>query len=94
MGLGTMRNWLRKIFTPYKVIKEQQHLIENYRFQYEKLIDMVQEEQKRAIQLKETIEHLDRRASELQDEVNIQRAKAAKYLSFYLQEMEKHAPND
>ena len=89
-----MRNWLRKIFTPYKVIKEQQHLIENYRFQYEKLIDMVQEEQKRAIQLKETIEHLDRRASELQDEVNIQRAKAAKYLSFYLQEMEKHAPND
>lgn len=30
-----MRNWLRKIFTPYKVIKEQQHLIENYRFQYE-----------------------------------------------------------
>ena len=94
MGLGTMRKWLRKIFTPYKVIKEQQHLIENYRFQYEKLIDMVQEEQKRTIQLKETIEHLDQRASELQDEVNIQRAKAAKYLSFYLQEMEKHTPND
>ena len=89
-----MRNWLRKIFTPYKVIKEQQHLIENYRFQYEKLIDMVQEEQKRAIQLKETIEHLNQRSSELQDEIDIQRAKAAKYLSFYLQEMEKHAPND
>lgn len=89
-----MRNWLRKIFTPYKVIKEQQHLIENYRFQYEKLIDMVQEEQKRSIQLKEIIEHLNQRASELQDEIDIQRAKAAKYLSFYLQEMEKHAPND
>lgn len=89
-----MRNWLRKIFTPYKVIKEQQHLIENYRFQYDKLIDKVQEEQKRAIQLKETIEHLNQRASELQDEIDIQRAKAAKYLSFYLQEMEKHAPND
>lgn len=89
-----MRNWLRKIFTPYKVIKEQQHLIENYRFQYEKLIDMVQEEQKRAFQLKETIEHLNQRSSELQDEIDIQRAKAAKYLSFYLQEMEKHAPND
>ena len=89
-----MRNWLRKIFTPYKVVKEQQHLIENYRFQYEKLIDMVQEEQKRAIQLEETIEHLNQRASELQDEIDIQRAKAAKYLSFYLQEMEKHAPND
>lgn len=89
-----MRNWLRKIFTPYKVIKEQQHLIENYRFQYEKLIDMVQEEQKRAIQLKETVEHLNQRSSELQDEIDIQRAKAAKYLSFYLQEMEKHAPND
>lgn len=89
-----MRNWLRKIFTPYKVIKEQQHLIENYRFQYEKLIDMVQEEQKRAIQLKETIEHLNQRSSELQDEIDIQRAKAAKYLSFYLQELEKHAPND
>ena len=89
-----MRNWLRKIFTPYKVIKDQQHLIENYRFQYEKLIDMVQEEQKRSIQLKEIIEHLNQRASELQDEIDIQRAKAAKYLSFYLQEMEKHAPND
>lgn len=89
-----MRNWLRKIFTPYKVIKEQQHLIENYRFQYEKLIDMVREEQKRAFQLKETIEHLNQRSSELQDEIDIQRAKAAKYLSFYLQEMEKHAPND
>lgn len=89
-----MKNWLRKIFTPYKVIKEQQHLIENYRFQYEKLIDMVREEQKRAIQLKETVEHLNQRSSELQDEINIQRAKAAKYLSFYLQEMEKHAPND
>jgi hypothetical protein len=89
-----MRNWLRKIFTPYKVIKEQQHLIENYRFQYEKLIDMVREEQKRAFQLKETVEHLNQRSSELQDEIDIQRAKAAKYLSFYLQEMEKHAPND
>ena len=89
-----MRNWLRKIFTPYKVIKEQQLLIENYRFQYEKLIDMVQEEQKRAFQLKETVEHLNQRSSELQDEIDIQRAKAAKYLSFYLQEMEKHAPND
>ena len=89
-----MRNWLRKIFTPYKVIKEQQHLIENYRFQYEKLIDMVQEEQKRSIQLKEIIEHLNQRSSELKDEIDIQRAKAAKYLSFYLQEMEKHAPND
>jgi hypothetical protein len=55
---------------------------------------MVQEEQKRAIQLKETIEHLNQRASELQDEIDIQRSKAAKYLSFYLQEMEKHAPND
>ena len=89
-----MRNWLRKIFTPYKVIKEQQHLIENYRFQYEKLIDMVREEQKRAFQLKETVEHLNQRSSELQDEIDIQRAKAAKYLSFYLQEMEKHVPND
>ena len=89
-----MKNWLRKIFTPYKVIKEQQHLIENYRFQYEKLIDMVREEQKRAFQLKETIEHLNQRSSELQDEIDMQRAKAAKYLSFYLQEMEKHAPND
>ena len=89
-----MRNWLRKIFTPYKVIKDQQHLIENYRFQYEKLIDMVREEQKRAFELKETIEHLDQRASELQDEIDIQRAKAAKYLSFYLEEMEKHASND
>ena len=89
-----MKNWLRKIFTPYKVIKEQQHLIENYRFQYEQLIEMVRKEQERVIEQRQMIEHFEQRASELQDEINIQKSKAAKYLSFYLQEMEKHAPND
>ena len=84
-----MRNWLRKIFTPYKVIKDQQHLIENYRFQYEKLIDMVRKEQERVIEQRQMIERFEQRASELQDEIDIQRAKAAKYLSFYLQEMGK-----
>ena len=32
--------------------------------------------------------------SELKDEIDIQKCKAAKYLSYYLTEMEKHAPND
>ena len=34
------------------------------------------------------------RISELEDEIDIQRHKADKYLSYYIEEMEKHAPND
>ena len=42
----------------------------------------------------ELLQSQKQQISELQDEIDVQRAKAAKYLSFYLQEMEKHAPND
>ena len=34
------------------------------------------------------------RISELEVEIDIQRCKADKYLSYYIKEMEKHAPND
>ena len=34
------------------------------------------------------------RISELEDEIEIQKYKTAKYLSYYLEEKEKQAPND
>ena len=42
----------------------------------------------------ELLQSQKQQISELKDEIDIQRCKAAKYLSYYLQEMEKHAPND
>ena len=34
------------------------------------------------------------RISELEDEIETQKYKTAKYLSYYIEEMEKHVPND
>lgn len=40
------------------------------------------------------LQYQKQRISELEDEIDIQRHKADKYLSYYIEEMEKHAPND
>ena len=40
------------------------------------------------------LQYQKQRISELEDEIDIQRYKADKYLSYYIEEMEKHAPND
>lgn len=42
----------------------------------------------------ELLQSQKQQISELEDEIDIQKCKAAKYLSYYLTEMEKHAPND
>ena len=42
----------------------------------------------------ELLQFQKQRISELEDEIDIQRLKADKYLSYYLEEKEKHAPND
>lgn len=42
----------------------------------------------------ELLQSQKQQISELNDEIDIQKCKAAKYLSYYLEEMEKHAPND
>lgn len=42
----------------------------------------------------ELLQSRKQQISELEDEIDIQKCKAAKYLSHYLKEMEKHAPND
>lgn len=42
----------------------------------------------------ELLQSQKQQISELEDEIDIQKCKAAKYLSYYLEEMEKHAPND
>lgn len=42
----------------------------------------------------ELLQSQKQQISELEDEIDVQKCKAAKYLSYYLEEMEKHAPND
>ena len=42
----------------------------------------------------ELLQSRKQQISELEDEIDIQKCKAAKYLSYYLEEMEKHAQND
>lgn len=76
-------------------------LAEGYRQQYHKTLEELEEvtEDRNFLtyeraRLSDKIKEQEQTISELKDEIDIQRAKAAKYLSFYLQEMEKHAPND
>ena len=42
----------------------------------------------------ELLQSQKQRISELEDEIDIYKCKAAKYLSYYLTELEKHIPND
>ena len=55
---------------------------------------LVQQRQSEIFQLKKELREKEEQISELKDEIDIQKCKAAKYLSYYLTEMEKHAPND
>ena len=55
---------------------------------------LVQQRQNEIFQLKKELREKEEQISELKDEIDIQKCKAAKYLSYYLEEMEKHAPND
>ena len=76
-------------------------LAEGYRQQYHKALEELEEvtEDRNFLtyeraRLSDKIKEQEQTISELKDEIDIQKCKAAKYLSFYLQEMEKHAPND
>lgn len=82
-------------------IQNEVDLAEGYRQQYHQTLEELKEvnEERNFLayeraRLSDKIKEQEQTISELKDEIDIQRAKAAKYLSFYLQEMEKHAPND
>ena len=87
-----IRDWL---------IQNEVNIAERYRQQYNEIREELEEsiedrnclicEQER---LSGIIKEQEQTISELKDEVDIQKCKAAKYLSYYLTEMEKHAPND
>lgn len=62
--------------------------------QFTKADALVQQRQGEIFQLKKELREKEEQISELEDEINIQKCKAANYLSYYLEEMEKHAPND
>ena len=76
-------------------------IAEGYRQQYHKVREELEEviEDRNFLtyeraRLSDIIKEQEQTISELRDEVDIQKCKAAKYLSYYLTEMEKHAPND
>lgn len=62
--------------------------------QFTRADKLVQQRQGEIFQLKKELHEKEEQISELEDEIDIQKCKAAKYLSYYLTEMEKHAPND
>jgi predicted RNase H-like nuclease (RuvC/YqgF family) len=62
--------------------------------QFTRVDALVQQRQGEIFQLKKELREKEEQIFELKDEIDIQRCKAAKYLSYYLEEMEKHAPND
>ena len=67
---------------------------EYWREEFERVRELVKQMQGDIFQLKKKLQEKEKQISELKDEIDIQKCKAAKYLSYYLEEMEKHAPND
>ena len=67
---------------------------EYWRKEFEKADKTIQDLQLKNKQRCELLQFQKQRISELEDEIDIQRLKADKYLSYYLEEKEKHAPND
>ena len=67
---------------------------EYWRDEFERVRELVKQMQGDIFQLKTKLQEKEKQISELKDEIDIQKCKAAKYLSYYLEEMEKHAPND
>lgn len=87
-----IKNWL---------FQNEVDLAEGYRQQYHKTLEELKEitEDRNFLtyeraRLSDKIKEQEQTISELKDEIDIQKCKAAKYLSYYLEEMEKHAPND
>ena len=62
--------------------------------EFTKVNELVKQRQGEIFQLKKELREKEDQISVLKDEIDIQKCKAAKYLSYYLEEMEKHAPND
>ena len=67
---------------------------EYWRKEFEKADKAIQDLQLKNKRQCVLLQSQKQRISELEDEINIQRLKADKYLSYYIEEMEKHAPND
>ena len=64
-----------------------------WRKKFEEADKTIQDLQLKNKQQSELLQSQKQRISELEDEIGIQRRKADKYLSYYIEEMEKHAPN-
>lgn len=67
---------------------------EYWRKEFEKADKTIQDLQLKNKQQCALLQSQKQRISELEDEIEIQKYKTAKYLSYYLEEKEKQAPND
>ena len=67
---------------------------EYWRKEFEKADKTIQDLQLKNKRQCVLLQSQKQRISELEDEIDIQRLKADKYLSYYIKEKEKHAPND
>ena len=67
---------------------------EYWRKEFEKADKTIQDLQLKNKRQRVLLQSQKRQISELEVEIDIQRRKADKYLSYCLEEMEKHAPND
>lgn len=67
---------------------------EYWRKEFEEADKTIKQLQLKITKQDELLQSRKQQISELEDEIDIQKSKAAKYLSYYLEEMEKHAPND
>ena len=68
--------------------------LKNQSEEFTKVNELVKQRQGEIFQLKNELREKEDQISVLKDEIDIQKCKAAEYLSHYLEEMEKHAPND
>lgn len=87
-----IEKWLLSSFQD-ELNKVEAHA-EYWREEFERIRELVKQMQGDIFQLKKKLQEKEKQISELKDEIDIQKCKAAKYLSYYLEEMEKHAPND
>ena len=67
---------------------------EYWKEEFEKVCKAFNQLRLKIIEQDELLQSQEQRISELEDEIEVQKGKAAKYLSYCLAKMEKYIPND
>jgi chromosome segregation ATPase len=75
-------------------LNRAENCAEYWRNEFEKADRAIGELGLKIMEQKKLIQSQEQRISELEDEINVQKDKAAKYLSYCLTKMEKYIPDD